>query len=232
VALPRPRPPRGPRRGRGAGVAGIERQRRGREFIAGGAVRHARFEARRETVRRGDAWDWSRNPFVGTIELDALRALMVLFNNYDARTANNRVIDVRDAARHETLYVVADLGASFGQVGGLGGTRSKGDLDGYRSSPFIERVADGRVYFAYRTRPQGWARSLFVLNPFYTSGELKKERDLAQVPVTAARWLGNRLATLPPATLRDAFDDAGYSPEAAAGFAEVLVARINQLSRL
>jgi hypothetical protein len=93
-------------------------------------------------------------------------------------------------------------------------------------------VADGRVYFAYRTRPQGWAKSLFVLNPFYTSGELKKERDLAQVPVTAARWLGERLSALPPATLRDAFDEAGYSPEVAAGFTEVMVARINQLSRL
>jgi hypothetical protein len=215
-----------------ARVAGVERQTRGREFISGDTVRHARFEARRETVRRGDVWDWARNPFVGTTELDALRALMVIFNNYDARTDNNRIIDVRDTTRQETLYIVADVGASFGHVGGLGGMRSKGNLEGYRSSPFIERVADGRVYFAYRTRPQGWARALFVLNPFYTSGELKKQRDMAQVPVTAARWLAQRLSALPPGTVRDAFDDAGYSPEVAAGFAEVMIARINELSRL
>jgi hypothetical protein len=213
-------------------VAGIERQKRGREFITGGVVRDARFEARRRTVRRGATWDWAKNPFVGTIELDALRALMVTFNNYDARTANNRVLDARTGVRHETRYVVADLGASLGHVGGLGGTRSKGHLEGYRSSPFIERVTDGQVYFAYRTGPEGWAKSLFVLNPLYVSGELKKERDLAYVPIPAARWLGDRLAAMPPTVVREAFDDAGYPPEISAGFAAVLADRIRRLSQL
>lgn len=213
-------------------VAGIDRQRRGREFITGELVRHARFEARRGTVRRGETWDWAKNPFVGTIELDALRALMVTFNNYDARTANNRVIDVRNGGRLETRYIVADLGASFGHVGGLGGTRSKGDLEGYRSSPFIERVTDSEVYFAYRTRPERWATSLFVLNPLYASGELKKERDMAHVPIPAARWLGARFAALSPALVREAFESAGYPAEIAAGFAAVLTDRIGQLSRL
>ena len=213
-------------------VAGIERQKRGREFITAGVVRHARFEARRGSVRRGDTWDWAKNPFVGTIELDALRALMVIFNNYDARTANNRVIDVRNDGRLDTRYVVADLGASFGHVGGLGGRRSKGHLEGYRSSPFIERVTDGEVHFAYRTGPERWAKSLFVLNPLYASGELKKERDMAHVPIPAGRWLGGRFAALPPTFVREAFEDAGYPSEVSAGFAAVLTDRIRRLSRL
>jgi hypothetical protein len=96
---------------------------------------------------------------------------------------------------------------------------------------FIERVERGQVYFAHRTRPERWAKSLFVLNPIYTSGELKKERDLAHVPVPAARWLGHRLAAVPPPTLREAFDDAGYTQENAIGVVSVLIDR-NRLSKL
>lgn len=216
-----------------APVAGLDRLKRGREFVhAGSVARTARFEARPVTVRRGETWDWGRNPFTGTRELDGLRTLMVLFNNYDARTANNRVLDVSLGARIERRYVVTDAGASFGRYGGLGGRRTKNDLEGYRASAFIDDVKVGEVHFAYRTRPQGWGHTLFVLNPFYVAGEVKKERDLRRVPVTAARWIGERLAQLPPGTLRQAFDDAGYPPPVAEAYVEALTARIAALTRI
>jgi hypothetical protein len=214
-------------------IDGIARLRRGREFLTpSGAVHHARFEARRETVQRAETWDWGRNPFVGSVEFDALRTMMVLFNNYDARTDNNRILVVHDRGLDERRYVVADLGASFGQVGGMGGTRTKNDPDGYRRSPFIERVEGDHVRFAYRTTPEGWARTLFVVNPWYVAGERKKGRDLQAVPIPAARWLAGRLAPLMPTAVRTAFEEAGYSAEATAGFMETLTRRINQLSRL
>ena len=216
-----------------APVAGLGRLKRGREFVdAGNVARTARFEARPVTIRRGDTWDWARNPFTGTRELDGLRTLMVLFNNYDARTANNRVLEVSRGDRIERRFVVADAGASFGRYGGLGGRRRKNDLEGYRASAFIDDVKDGEVHFAYRTRPQGWGHTLFVLNPFYVAGEIKKERDLRRIPVTAARWIGERLAQLPPGTLRHAFDDAGYPPQVAAAYVEALTARIAALRRI
>jgi hypothetical protein len=158
---------------------------------------------------------------------------MVLINNYDARTANNRVLLTRDAAGIvEARYVVTDLGASFGQYGGLGGTRTKSDLLGYRASAFIERVRDGRVHFAYRTRPEGWGVALFVLDPLYTRGELKKQRDLGSVPLASARWIGQRLAAFPDPTWDGAFEAAGYDAADVSAFAEVLRARIAALNAL
>ena len=213
-------------------VDGIEQLRRGREFIGrDGVLRNARFEARRESVRRGERWDWARNPFVGTVELDALRAMMVLFNNYDARTDNNRILTVTDGSHAEDQYVVADLGASFGHVGGMGGTRTKNDIDGYRGSTFVERVDRDRVEFAYRTTPEGWARALFVVNPWYVAGERKKRHDLQSVPIPAARWLASRLRPLTP-QIRRAFEEAGYPADETAAFLSVLTARIDRLSRL
>ena len=213
-------------------VPGVEALKRGHEYLSGSRVRHARFEGRRATIRRGETWDWSRNPFVGTVELDALRALMVLINNYDARTDNNRILEVRAGGRTERRYVVTDLGASFGRVGGMGGRRSKNDVDDYRTSPFIASTGHGHVRFAYRTRPEGWAVPVTVFNPFYVAGERKKERDMMEVPLPAARWLAARLQRLPPATMRAAFEEAGYSPDVAAAFFAALNDRITQLSRL
>ena len=215
-------------------VPGIRaRLTRGREFVVGDdIVRHARLEARHETIRRGDTWEWSRNPFVGTTELDALRALMVVINNYDARTANNRIVDVSAGGRTQRRYIVADVGASFGEVGGMGGRRSKNDPEGYRTSPFIAAVTPTHVEFAYRTRPRGWATTLYVFNPFYVAGEMKKERDLARVPRPAARWLAARVSAIPPAQIRGVFEEAGYSGAEAKSLITTLTGRIQQLSRM
>ena len=213
-------------------VDGVAGMKRGRDFIgANGLVRGARFELRPADAERGPNWDWRANPFVGTEALDGLRVLMVLINNYDARTTNNRVMFVEGpSGRRETRYVVTDLGASFGRYGGLGGRRSKGDLEGYRASRFIERVAGGVVHFSYRTRPEGLGLSLFVLNPFYVDGELKKQRDLNRVPVEHVRWIARVLSHIDRAAISGAFERAGFGPELTAGFSAVVEDRIRALS--
>jgi hypothetical protein len=214
-------------------VDGLPSLKRGREHVVNGThVTNARFEPRRpEHDVRGN-WDWARNPFVGTRELDGLRVLMVLLNNYDARAANNRVVLVEHPGRPaEAQYVVTDLGAALGRVSGMGGGRSKNDLNAYRSSRFIRRVADGHVWFAYRTTPQGWALPVFVLNPVYVMGELKKQRDMEKVPLASARWIGARLGQLSDAQLRDAFL-AAYDEPTARGFADVVRDRVRQLQGL
>jgi hypothetical protein len=161
--------------------------------------------------------------------LDGLRVVMVLINNYDARRANNEVV----IAGGEARYVVSDLGASFGSYGGLGGgRRSKGDAEAFRRSRFIDRVANGRVRFAYRTRPEGWGLSMSVLYPFYTAGELKKQRDLRDVPSGSVRWIARRLAALDGQSIRHWFEEAGYEAGAAARFAASLRQRIDALAAL
>lgn len=215
-----------------ARVEGL-RIKRGREFLTGeNTLRAARFEARPENVERGDTWDWAANPFVGTEPFDGLRVLMVLINNYDARTANNRILIVDRGGVREARYVVADIGASFGRYGGMGGPRSRNDPDGYSASRFIDRVEQGQVYFAYRTQPEGWATPMFVLNPFYTAGELKKQRDLRSVPVTSARWIAKRLAALGEGAITTAFERAGYNAEQTSQLSRVVRERIVQLGRL
>lgn len=118
-------------------------------------VRGARFEPRRQNVKRGDTWDWNKNPFEGTRELDGLKVLMILLNNYDARAANNRVFHLNDPRYgSEAQHVVTDLGATLGRSGGLGGKRSKNNLKDFLSTRFVSGVEkDGSVEFDYDTRP-------------------------------------------------------------------------------
>ena len=61
-------------------------------------------------------WSWTDNPFVGTRELNGLRVMMALLNNWDLTTANNKVYVANDTERR---FVVSDMGASFGKTGGL-----------------------------------------------------------------------------------------------------------------
>jgi hypothetical protein len=61
---------------------------------------------------------------------------------------------------------------------------------------------------------------------------MKKQRDMQGVPVENARWIGSRLAAIPDAVLRDAFETAGYDAAPAAAFITALRDRIRQLTSL
>ncbi|HYP28330.1 MAG TPA: hypothetical protein VE262_16565 [Blastocatellia bacterium] len=215
-------------------VQGLPRLSRGMDYVEGpGTVRGVRFEPRRPGVTRADTWDWNDNPFAGRRELSGLKMLMILLNNYDARTANNHVLLVRDPARGalEARYVVTDVGATLGRAGGLGGGRSKNDLEDFLSTEFVMDVKNGVVIFDYDTRPKG-VGVLSVLYPPYYLGEVKKEKDMRDIPVSHARWLGRLLARVSNGQLRDAFTAAGYDPETREAYVRALRQRMDQLSRL
>lgn len=217
-----------------ARIEGLPPLKRGGEFVVDSRiVRGARFEARPKHIKRGDTWDWADNPFVGTRQLDGLRALMVLMNNYDARAENNRILLMppRDGTR-EARYVVSDLGATFGNYGGLGGNRTKGDLAGYVSSVFISEVDEGEVRFAYTTTPTGWGRTTYLLNPFYVAGEFRKQDDMRAVPIASAVWLASVLERLDRNAFVSMFLDAGYERATAEGFADEVCRRLQALSAL
>src|SRR5688572_26575066 len=116
---------------------------RGMDYVgARGTITSARFEPRRNNVKRGDPWDWDKNPFADTKELNGLKILMVLLNNYDARKENNRVLQVKNPATGEleTRCAVTDLGATLGKAGGLGGKRSKNNLEDFLATKFLKGV--------------------------------------------------------------------------------------------
>jgi hypothetical protein len=218
-----------------AEVHNLPRLSRGMQHVEDGRfVRHARFEPRRENVKRGDRWKWLKNPFVGTRELEGLKVLMVLLNNYDTRPANNAVFAETDPVTGRTAeyYLVTDLGATLGAVGGLGGRRSKNNLRDFQRSRFIRRVKDGVVEFDYNTTPSGLGYLTFVFSPWYWRSQAEKEKAMKGVSVEHARWMGSLLARITDRQFHEAFEASGYTPTTATGFINVLQDRIRLLNRV
>lgn len=206
---------------------------RGRDYVTADIVHGARFEPERPTMISGSNWDWRKNPFKDTRELSGLKVLMILLNNFDARSGNNRIIYVNGPRGKEARYYVTDLGATLGRAGGLGGTRTKNDLADFLSTKFVRGVdeRDGVVEFDYDTRPRGFGH-LSVLHPVYYRHEVNKEKAMRGIPVAHARWIGSLLNQLSDQQLRDAFRAAGYSESVQDSYVAALRERINQLSHL
>jgi hypothetical protein len=218
-----------------AEIANLPRLARGQEHVEGNkVVRGVRFEPRRAHISRGATWDWLKNPFVGSRELDGLKVLMVLLANYDTRLDNNHILSVvnPESGQTEARYVVTDIGATLGQVGGLGGKRSKNNLEDYRSSKFIIGVQNGLVEFDYNTTPSGGGKFASFFNPGYRKTQANKEKAMRRIPVESARWIGSQLARLSDEQLRDAFTAAGYDQPTREGFVKALRERIQQLNQL
>lgn len=204
---------------------------RGQDYVNGDIVRGARFEPDRPGMKRGSTWSWHNNPFEGTRELSGLKVLMILLNNFDARSENNRVIYADGPRGREARYYVTDLGATLGRAGGLGGTRTKNDLADFLSTGFVLGVDEGAVKFDYDTRPTGLGH-LSVVHPLYYRGEVRKEQAMRGIPVAHARWIGSLLNQLSNEQLRDAFAAAGYSENVRESYVAALRERINQLTQL
>ncbi len=67
-------------------VEKMPRLDRGRQFVsADGVVRSVRLERRVKGQKKSGNWSWFNNPFVGTRELNGLRIMMALINNWDLK---------------------------------------------------------------------------------------------------------------------------------------------------
>ncbi len=104
---------------------------RGKQFVASdGIIRGARMQRIDKHEEKSGIWRWRGDTFDGTRELNGLRVLMALINNWDLKDVNNKIakIDIadgRDGPKQE-VYLVSDLGASFGPTGiVLGKNRSR-----------------------------------------------------------------------------------------------------------
>ena len=218
-----------------AEINNLPRLSKGQEFVENGrVVRGARFEPKRPEAVRGEIWDWLKNPFVGTREFDGLKVLMVLLANYDTRLENNRIIYQKnpESGQMEARYVVIDIGATLGHVGGLGGTRVKNNLEHFLMTKFIVGVQNGLVEFDYSTTPKGAGKFASIFSPGYGKSQANKEKAMRRIPVENARWIGSMLSRLSEEQLRDAFRAAGYDNATMEGFIKKLRERIDMLSRL
>jgi hypothetical protein len=218
-----------------AEVLNLPRLARGQEFVENGrVVRGARFEPKRAGEVRGEIWDWLKNPFVGTREFDGLKVLMVLLANYDTRLDNNRIIYQKnpESGQMEARYVVTDIGATLGHVGGLGGTRVKNNLEHFLMTKFIVGVQNGLVEFDYSTTPKGAGKFASIFSPGYGKSQANKEKAMRRIPVENARWIGSMLSRLSDEQLRDAFRAAGYDNATMEGFIRTLRERIDRLANI
>jgi len=175
-----------------------------------GTFRDVRLEARPDNVKRLDEWKWKENPFVGTKELQGLKIMMVFMSNWDVLDLQNKVL----AVNGENHYVVSDLGATFGKLGGnnlpiiyrLG--RKTGDPEHFENTKLIRFVEDGEVELAYKGKNRGVFKGFTVED---------------------ARWLANLLSQLSDKQIGDAFRAANYNEEEVATFTAAVKSKIVEL---
>lgn len=202
------------------------RLHRGQNLVSrDGSMRNVRLKRYLRGEEKAGNWQWSDNPFTGTRELDGLRIIMALINNWDLTDQNNAVYE----EDHGRIYMVSDLGSSFGTAGLTWPLRkARGNLNSYRHSKFISEITSDYVDFHAPARDA----LLFLFTPREFFNRLRLCWIGKHVPRAAARWIGQSLGRLSPDQIRDAFRAAGYSSEEVEGFAGVVEDRIGQLERL
>lgn len=167
-----------------------------------GPQRHARF--RPDIGKVTGEWSLHENPFVGTQPYRGLLVLHVVLNNWDIKTAQNKIYEFeqpRGGARR--WFVVRDVGATFGRPRWPAGSRN--NPDHYEKHPFILDVEGERVRFPYQGR---------------------HDELLKQITRRDVRWTSERLAQITDTQLGDAFRAAHYDDVLAARFIRRLKEKI------
>ncbi len=206
---------------------------RGQNLIApGGSIGNVRLKRHLRDEKKIGYWRWWENPFVGTRELNGLRVMMALINNWDLKDVNNAVYRgarPKGSGSELDTYMVSDLGASFGTAGiSWPLSKSKGNVKYYSRSKFIRGIGVDYVDFNVPHRPA----IVCMVRPLQFVHRLKLRGIGRHVPRSDARWIGRLLAKLSTDQIRDAFRAAGYSPQEVEGFTRVVLERIAELNNL
>ena len=205
-------------------VSGAPTLHRGEEFVAAdGTIRGARLERKLAGVDKQGTWDWFENPFVKTRELNGLRIMMALLNNWDLKDVNISIYETGGQRR----YVVTDLGASFGHTGNSL-TRSKSEPQEYADSKFVEKTTSASVDFVLHSRP-------FFLTAVAVPNYQMRTRIEAitkAIPRADAKWLGRRLSLLSDAQIGDGFRAGGYTADEVLVYMQAFRRRLAALSAL
>ena len=207
--------------------------KRGQNMVAAdGSFHNVRLKRSLQNEKKTGNWKWSQNPFTGTRELNGLRVMMALINNWDLKDVNNAIYEEKNEEETEgpgQIYMVSDLGASFGAPGRWWPyKKSRNNLDVYSHSKFITKVTPDYVDFMTPTRPA----------LFYAIGMPQFFQRLhmrwigRRVPRADAKWMGQLLAELSPEQIHQAFRAAGYSPDEVERFTSVIEKRIGELNEL
>jgi hypothetical protein len=205
-------------------LTGAPKLHRGEEFVSPeGTIHGARFERKLNDTEKRGSWDWFENPFANTRELNGLRIMMALLNNWDLKDVNNSIYETAGQRR----YVVTDLGASFGNTGNTL-TRSKSAPQEYADSKFVEKTTSASVDFVLHSRPF----FLTAINVPNYQMRTRIEAITKLIPRADAKWLGRRLSLLSDAQIGDGFRAGGYTSDEVAIYTRAVRQRIAQLHAL
>jgi hypothetical protein len=177
-----------------------------------GSFDNVRLEARPKGIKRGDEWSWTSNPFLGTRQLQGLKIMMLLINNWDMKDANNKILIARNetTGEPELRYIISDLGGSMGKTGGPI-SRSRNKPSDFVKAEFIEGVKNNVIDFHYG----GKNKSLFE-----------------GITLDDAHWIANWLGKLSDDQIKDAFRAANYDDAEVEDLAYTVRERINLLVHL
>ena len=180
-----------------------------------GTFQNVRFEARPKGWKRLEEWQWSRNPFNGTPELQGLKIMMALINNWDLKDSNNRIVYIDDNGRSELQYIISDLGATFGHASTTPlfwrFTRSRNNPSNYAKAKFLEKVKGDRIVLHYGGKNRGLFKDISV-------------RD--------AEWMASLLEQLSDRQIQDSFRAANYTPAQISLLTQTVRNRSNELRNL
>jgi hypothetical protein len=207
-------------------VQNMPRLHRGSNLVSpDGTVQNVRLKRHLKDQKKTGTWSWAKNPFTGTREWYGLRVLMAVINNWDLKDSNNSIYQVR-GDRPEQLYIVSDLGSSFGSTG-LNWV-SKGNLKAYMHSKLISGRSPEFIDFSVPAPGK--------LNTFIDVPETTRRLSLLwigrHIPPADVRWIAHLLAQLSPDQIRDAFRAANYSPQEVEAYSRVVEQRIAELGNL
>jgi hypothetical protein len=179
-----------------------------------------RFKRSDDGFKEDGLWSWHVNPFNGTRELQGLKVLMALLNNWDLKEVNNKIVHPSKKSggdKNQEIYYVSDLGAALGKTGTPfkfipnAPAGSKGDAADFANQPFILGTKNGQVLFNYKG---------------------KDPKALEGITVEHARWMGDLIGRLSDKQLSDAFRAGGFSDSDVATYVRAVRNRINQLKNL
>ena len=181
----------------------------------GGHPGPGRFRAELPNAKVVGEWAWSENPFTHTRPFNGLVVANLIINNWDWKTSNNKIYDLRNPdGSGERRYVVRDLGASFGKsdapvlarvLGDRIAQGNRNNLEDFEKQGFIRRVTGNRVEFDYGGIHQ---------------------HIVDAVTVEDVVWTCRLLARLSDEQWKAAFMAGGYPPEQAARFIAKLKSKI------
>jgi hypothetical protein len=148
-------------------------------------------------------WSWYDNPFIGSRAFAALVTVNVLLNNWDLKTSNNMIYEIKNTdGVKQRRFVVRDLGASLGkahQPRPLAwipfmrlGQGSKNNLEDFEAQGFVKRIDGDNVEFEYQGIDNALVDSVTRADLLWTCELLSR--------LTEAQW-------------HDAFRAGGYAAE-------------------